>query len=105
MWHTNAGGPLGDILLCGVIGGIASEDEVLVACCGLQVNLRMHEDLKTSAIQVSTIDINLCICIGTHGVYGVGWLGLSGRLAWWLMFTLGFCVRPTVDFSVRWGTT
>lgn len=80
MWHTNAGGPLGDILLCGVIGGIASEDEVLVACCGLQVNLRMHEDLKTSAIQVSTIDVNLCICIGTHGVYGVGWASQAGWL-------------------------
>ena len=74
MWRTDAGGPLGDILLCGVVGGIASKDEVLVACCGLQVDLRMH------AIQVSTTDVNWYICTGTHRVYGVGWASQAGSL-------------------------
>ena len=40
--RTNASTPLGDVLLVGVKGGLASKDAVLVACCGLQVNLHMH---------------------------------------------------------------
>ena len=40
--HTNTSSPLGDVLLCRVEGGIASEDEVLVACGGCQVDLSAH---------------------------------------------------------------
>lgn len=42
MGHTNTSAPLGDVLLCRVKGGLASKDDVLVTCCGLQVNLHVQ---------------------------------------------------------------